>query len=395
MAPRVRSSLRLSLSCIALLLACAAPLRAQDSLVVVPSLAGITVEDAREQLLARGLDVGALDETGGRGVPGTVARQQPRAGSRVAAGSSVQLTITASRRAVIPALTGLPVDRAIALLRQAGLEPGEVDGAGLGPNARVIGHSYHAGERVRNGTVINLSLGIPPGLAAREAVALREEPAPAPPPPPPARPARRAERPRPPAPAPPRVDSAAVPDVRRLVLAEARTALQGAGFDAAFDAALLDSAAWTVASQEPAAGARIAAGGVVTLALSAPPPPPAPVAVALPPVVPPPLASPLQPAPSAAPPRVSPALPPMRALWIVAALLVVAAAAAGARRVMRSRVLAVPTVRARLRTEAPARANVQGSPFGGPRLRLRVRPGIPSAAVSSAGPLFAPKGGAR
>ncbi|HEX2077079.1 MAG TPA: PASTA domain-containing protein, partial [Longimicrobium sp.] len=274
----------------------------EENVSIVPSLVGLTVEDARELLARRKLTLGAMEETVTSGVPGTIARQQPQPGARVAPGSSVPVWLVAARVAVMPAIMGLPRDRAERLLRQAGLRVGEVSGMEAGPRIRVISHTFHAGERVPVGAVVNLSLGVPPA------------------PPPPVVAQRDTQRTRP---APPargtrtdsaaplrvarvdsaaplrvaRVDSAAVPEVRAMGLPAARQALASAGFAAAFDSVFADSAGWTVAEQAPAPGTRIPAGAPVQLALAPPTVLPPPVAAA--PVQPPPLASGLQPSPAA------------------------------------------------------------------------------------------------
>jgi beta-lactam-binding protein with PASTA domain len=395
-----RSFLAVSLALLTLALAPpygSAPLLAQDSIppstVVVPDVAGRTVEDARDLLRAAGLNVGDLEEVRGSGTPGTVARQRPRAGATARPGDDVRLSLVRGRRAVMPAIQGLPLERARELLREAGLTPGDIVGGEAGPGAVVNGHSYHAGERVRAGEIINLSLSLPTGRVTPAPVAARTDPASPPPPIAPANPQRPpAQRP-PPTTVPQRVDSAAVPDVRRLALDQARTALRAAGLTAAFDPALADSAGWTVASQLPLAGARLAAGGAVRLALAPPPIVSAPVAAAPPPAVTPPLASGLQPggpggsgpAGTGTPARTLPWL------WIVVVLLLLAAAAAAAQR-MRARWRPPPlaSVSARLRAQAAPRTAVDGSPFGPPRLRLRVQAGLPSARIGT-GPLFARK----
>jgi beta-lactam-binding protein with PASTA domain len=344
----------------------------------VPNVVGQTVEDARETLTAAGLGVGTMAEAPGAGVPGTVARQQPAAGSAMLPNSRVGLWLVPARLAVMPAIMGLPLDRARQMVRQAGLRPGEVSGAG-----RVIGHTFEAGASVPVGSLINISLGVPPGGVGP--VATLPDPPPVRPQPQPQPPVQSPATTAPsdattPA-GPSTLDSAAVPDVRRLAFAQAQASLAAAGFAAVVDGALADSAGWIVSAQQPSPGARLNPGGVVALLLD--PPASAPVAAA--PPVQPPLASGLQQAPGA------PAVPRSRkTLWIsLAALLLVAAAAAGAQRMRaRRRVLAVAGVSARLRMDAPARVAVEGTPFGGPRLRLRMNPGRTVARVSAAGPLF-------
>ena len=363
---------------------------AQDTLVVVPALAGITVEDARELLKNAGLAVGDLSEAGGRGVPGTVMRQAPRAGSRVEPGSAVRLTIVEGRRSIMPAIMGLPLERAQRMLAEAGLRTGEINGTDVTSASRVRGHTFRAGEPVRRGEAVNLWMELPEAPPGRVARADPAQETPAGPPPsataPPPRP-RPAHQPAQGQPAVARVDSAAVPDVRRMALEQARAALAGAGFAAAFDPALADSAGWTVASQEPAAGARVPAGGAIALTLQAPlaaPVAAAPTTAA--PIVPPPGSSGLQPAGGPGGPARR-TLPPGDIPWILLALVLLAAVGYGVRRAAARRLI-VPPLRVELRTQPQPRSAVAGDPFTSGRLRMRLRSGTPAAAVAGAGPLF-------
>jgi beta-lactam-binding protein with PASTA domain len=433
-----------------LALLCAAPgvLRAQTSVPapnsgstsVVPDLVGRSVEEARALLARQKLDVGTVQEVESDAEPGTIVRQRPAAGTTVTPGSSVPLWLAVprtQRMTVMPEVMGLPPERAILVLRIAGLRQGAMRGLRIGQSNRVIGHTFKVGERVPANSVVDLEFGAPPAppvatrpdpprpgprrdtlrIAARPAsppVVTRPEPPPATRPQPPRVPPRPTPPPvtrpqtppvtRPDTPrvaAPPdtprtavaRVDSGAVPDVRTLDLPAARVALEGAGLAAAFDPALADSAAWTVATQTPAAGARVPVGTPVQLALVAPATP----AVAVVPPVVPPVAGSRQPAGPAAPP------PPPAAddgagrskLWILlAAVLLIVAGAAGAQR-MRARraVPPIPGVRVGLRTDVQPRATLSGSPLGLPRLRLRMKNGVPVAGIATNGALFRSKGG--
>jgi beta-lactam-binding protein with PASTA domain len=368
------SAPRSRLAPLALALLCAAApavLRGQqDTLVIpaqpvsaaiVPDLVGRTVEEARTLLAEQQLQVGALDEVVAAGLPGTVARQQPGPGVKVVPGSAIPLSIVAARVTVMPAVMGLPPERALRLIRQAGLRQGETSGWNTPGAIRVIGHTYRAGERVPANAVVNLAFGIPPE----------------------ARVAARADTPRA---VVAKVDSGAVPDVRTMQLAAARAALEGAGLAAAFDSAFADSAGWTVATQAPAAGALVPAGSLVQLAFAAPPAAPAAAAVV----------TALQPAPVALPP--APVVDGERGrakLWIALVVVLVAAAGAGVMR-MRAGKAAPPVtgIRVGLRTDVRPRSSIAGPPLGLPRLRLRMRPGAPVSRVATTGPLFRAKGGA-
>lgn len=335
--------------------------------VAVPSLEGRTVAEARADLARFGLIIGGVTETAGDGEPGTIARQEPRAGTSVAPKSAVRLWLVTARRAVVvPAIIGLPPARAQALLREAGLRPGAVGGTGV-----VVSHTFRAGASVPAGSVVDITLGAPPGSTGPVAAGPDSSPA-----------------------TPGGLDllvqgpqasvgaEGVVPDVLGMRLAEAQSVLAAAGYAAAVDHALADSAAWTVSAQQPSPGGELAAGGVVALLLDAPAP--QPVAAVAPP-------TPISPAER--PQSVASAawsLLENRMLWIaLGALLLVAA---GVQRMRgRRRVLPVAAVRARLRMDEPARVAVEGTPFRAGHLRFRMNPGRTATRVSVAGPLFVQK----
>lgn len=372
------------------------PIRSRT--VTVPSLAGRTPAEARQALVSAGLVMGQVTELPVDRPAGTVFMQSPAAGTQARRGSPVSVTVAQApvRTAVMPDVVGQSLVVAVRRIEAAGLRVGSVEGAS-GATARVSGQSYAAGQRVRPGTAVGLSMTAPPApvVATRPATPAQRPPVQQPATPPVAQnpPAQQ------PASPPTRVDSVAVPDVATLALADARAALQGAGLAAAVDAGLADSASWTVAAQFPAAGARVPLGGDVELSLE---PPPAPIAVAEPPVVQPPVAGTAEPArPAETAPAAQPAEAPVRRLpwlWIVLAILLIAAASFATRRLRaRSPAAVAPVgVSARVRTEAGPQVQVRGAPFAAqaPRLRMRTRAAAPVMSVSVAGPLFTPTGGA-
>jgi beta-lactam-binding protein with PASTA domain len=346
---------------------------AQPTTVQVPSLAGRTVEEAREILADARLTLGQVSELAVQRPAGRVFLQSPAAGRTVQPGQAVAVTIAQAsaaapaRTAVVPPIVDLPLDQAAGRLQAAGLRLGGVAGAS-GSAARVVAHTYRAGQTVPLGTEIDVRTTVPAApVAARPAA------------PEPARPAA--------------VDSLAVPDVRTLRLADARTALEGAGFAVALDPALADSAAWTVATQAPDAGALVPAGAAVQLALAAP----GPVAAVVPPAV---VTTTLQPGPATQPlPPVADGARGRAKLWIFLIVALIAAAATGAWRMRGEKAAGkaappIAGIRVALRTDAEGRASLEGAPLSGPRIRLRLRPAMPASRIDTAGPLFRAKGGA-
>lgn len=361
---------------------------ARPRTVAVPSLSGRTLADARRILSGAGLTLGEVAELPVERPAGTVFLQRPAAGTQVQRGATVAVTLAQApaRTAIMPNVMDQSLGEAVRRVQAAGLRVGSVEGAS-GRLARVSGQSYTPGQRVPVGAEVALSMAVPatPVAAARPPVQ-----------PPAQQPAQQ------PVPQTPqlaaRVDSVAVPDVAGLTLANAWSALEGAGLAADVDPALVDSASWTVASQLPAPGAHVPAGSGVGLALAAPP---APAAATQAPVVPPPVASGFQ-APRT--PEPAPAIPaeasrkPLPWPWILLAIIVLAAAAAVTRRVRAGAAggAAAPVaVSARVRGEAHPRVEVRGAPFtAAPRLRMRTRTEAPVLAATAAGPLFTNHGGA-
>ncbi|HST59428.1 MAG TPA: PASTA domain-containing protein [Longimicrobium sp.] len=389
----------------------------QPALVTVPRLAGRTVDDARALLLRQGLEAGAVAEIAGSGAPGTIVRQSPQAGARVERKSVVGLWVVAPRvaqetpadtpasvaRVTVPSVAGQTVDNARKTLAAAGLALGPLaEAAGTGTPGTVARQLPAAGSSVAPSARVRLWL-VPARAAVPGPVATRPDP-PVVAPPRPAQPQPTEPQPTEPevavpgtpaVPVPPvaqpgvtqpvvPVDSTAtVPDVRRLALPQAQAALAAAGFTAAFDIALADSAGWIVSAQQPSPGGRLASGGVVALLLD--PPGSAPVA-----------AAPGSQPPAAGGNAAEPSLLERRWPWLaLAALLVVAAIAAVVTRTQRmrsrTRVLPVAGVSARLRMDTPARVAVEGDPFGPGRLRFRMNPGRSAARVAAGDSIFVRK----
>jgi serine/threonine-protein kinase len=144
-------------------------LHGSQSEVEVPSVNGVTVEQARDLLQARGL---MLTLQGERADPqvaaGKVAGQVPLAGSRAARGTAVQAFLSSGAGAVaIPTLSGARPDDAVEQLRNRRLVPGrrreetsEDIAAGL-----VVGTDPPAGRAVSPDAEVTLIIST--GRAAR------------------------------------------------------------------------------------------------------------------------------------------------------------------------------------------------------------------------------------
>lgn len=96
--------------------------------VSVPVLEGLPLAEARRVLTDRGLELGELRRRESSRPADTVLGSDPAAGATLARGSAVSLVL-ASGSQVVPDVRGFPVERARALLADAGFVPVVPDGA--------------------------------------------------------------------------------------------------------------------------------------------------------------------------------------------------------------------------------------------------------------------------
>jgi len=137
---------------------------------------GADVAAAQSALAAAGLTVDprVRSRTVGGAVAGTILDQIPDPGARAERGDRVALLVAVSaRRAVVPAVEGLALQRAEARVRAAGLSAGSVLPAGAPPGAIVASQLPAAGRRVAAGTPATLFAGAERPPAAPAAGAAR------------------------------------------------------------------------------------------------------------------------------------------------------------------------------------------------------------------------------
>jgi serine/threonine-protein kinase len=138
------------------------PVHAAD----VPSLSGLTPEQARGLLEPRGLLL-VLDEERAdeRASPGTLVDQRPLAGSRVRRGDDVHSAV--AKAVKVPKLVGLMVDAAKDALDQVKMKPGalsEVSSATV-PKGQVLATNPSAGGDARSDGTVDLQLSAGPAAA--------------------------------------------------------------------------------------------------------------------------------------------------------------------------------------------------------------------------------------
>ncbi|MEO0085180.1 MAG: PASTA domain-containing protein [candidate division WOR-3 bacterium] len=128
-------------------------------MTAVPKLVGLTLADAESALRGRGLALERGAEVDDSLPQGTVARQSPAPGERMAKGRLVEVRLSTGLVSV-PDLTGVAEGEAKVRLRQSGLSLGVVeqqysDAVSIG---QVIQLTPKAGTRLRAGSVVAMSI---------------------------------------------------------------------------------------------------------------------------------------------------------------------------------------------------------------------------------------------
>lgn len=130
--------------------------------VVVPSLAGLSVDQANTDLSALGLQSKVADQVFSEDVlKGIVISSQPAGGGRVNEGGTVSLTVSKGpERYLVPDMQGLAIDAATALISKNSLAIGTItETFNLKiPQGFIIASSPSAGTSVARNTTINLTL---------------------------------------------------------------------------------------------------------------------------------------------------------------------------------------------------------------------------------------------
>jgi beta-lactam-binding protein with PASTA domain/tRNA A-37 threonylcarbamoyl transferase component Bud32 len=145
--------------------------------VSVPTVTGISLEQAIADLEAAGLRIGRVGEVETESsAPGTVLTQQPAAGTSLLSGGAVDVTVARSPAlTTVPNVAGLTEDEALSRLRAVGLVPGTRVRAPSDslPSGTVIGTQPGPGTRVAVDTVIEVTISDGPARASVRAVTNR------------------------------------------------------------------------------------------------------------------------------------------------------------------------------------------------------------------------------
>src|SRR5690606_3368026 len=133
--------------------------RTSEEPVVVPSLVGLTEEEAVAQLEELGLNAAPEPETGTDCEEGTVIGQNPPEGQEVAVGDTVTLQICAGPAEVtVPQVIGLQEEDARAELERVNLVPKVEYVEDTAPEGEVVNASPAPGDTVREGDEITLEV---------------------------------------------------------------------------------------------------------------------------------------------------------------------------------------------------------------------------------------------
>jgi beta-lactam-binding protein with PASTA domain/predicted Ser/Thr protein kinase len=194
--------------------------------VGVPFVVDLEERQAVAQVLDAGLEPNVIREASETVEEGFVIRQEPSFGTKVDAGSTVDLWVsTGPPQTEVPDVIGQSRDEAVAALARADLQPKIVEVFSDKDPGTVTGQSPAAGELVRVGTrvQINISRGVRP---------------------------------------------LTIPDVTGQDYESAASSLQGAGFKVARRNVDSTEPAGTVVDQQPEGGGTAPAGTTITLSVS-------------------------------------------------------------------------------------------------------------------------------
>lgn len=136
-----------------------------QKLGAVPGVIGLSREQASSALEVAGFDIGDVSSRASNEPLGAVIDSRPRPGTQAPVPSTVSLIVSAGpTTVVVPDLVGRPLSDARLLLRQLGLNVGDVMWGATGASvadaaAVVVSQSPPAGSQVASGSRVNVSLG--------------------------------------------------------------------------------------------------------------------------------------------------------------------------------------------------------------------------------------------
>lgn len=128
--------------------------------LTMPDLKSMSRSNAEEKLKKMGLKLGAVFEENAKEPAGTVINQDPRSGSKITKGQTVDITVSLGEKKkeiTVQNYTGLSVDSAKSNLEANGLSLGGIsEEASTKPKGTVIGQSPSAGSTTTEGGSVSL-----------------------------------------------------------------------------------------------------------------------------------------------------------------------------------------------------------------------------------------------
>ena len=128
--------------------------------LTMPDLKSMSRSNAEEKLKKMGLKLGAVFEENAKEPAGTVINQDPRSGSKITKGQTVDITVSLGEKKkeiTVQNYTGLSVDSAKSNLEANGLSLGVIsEEASTRPKGTVIGQSPSAGSTTTEGGSVSL-----------------------------------------------------------------------------------------------------------------------------------------------------------------------------------------------------------------------------------------------
>ncbi len=132
--------------------------------IEMPDLTGLSKSDAEAQLKKMGLKLGSVYEKYSNEEAGTVIKQDPKAGTKISRGQTVDLTVSKgkqSHKVSVPDVTGVSLDAAKAALQSRGLKVGSVSKQESRQAAGTVVSQSPASGEVEEGSSISLVIAEP------------------------------------------------------------------------------------------------------------------------------------------------------------------------------------------------------------------------------------------
>lgn len=132
--------------------------------IEMPDLTGLSKSDVEAQLKKMGLKLGSVYEKYSNEEAGTVIKQDPKAGTKISRGQTVDITVSKgkqSHKVSVPDVTGVSLDAAKAALQSRGLKVGSVSKQESRQAAGTVVSQSPASGEVEEGSSISLVIAEP------------------------------------------------------------------------------------------------------------------------------------------------------------------------------------------------------------------------------------------